>query len=210
VRVEGLACLVVGGGRVAARKATSLLECGAHVTVVAPLVCAEIERLPVTILRREYEPREATHYRLVVTATGVAEVDRAVFEDGENAGLMVNAADNPESCRFFLPSLFRRGPVTVAVSTAGTSPFLAVWLRRRIGEVVGPEFAEAASLLARARRALKEAGQSTEAADWDSLLDEDLVAALATGRGAAAKGLVDEWLTSQLRGHGGPGTTQSC
>jgi precorrin-2 dehydrogenase/sirohydrochlorin ferrochelatase len=203
LRLEGLACLVVGGGRVAARKATSLVECAARVTVIAPELCEEIERLPLRVLRRAYEPGDATRYRLVITATGISAIDRAVFEDGESAGVMVNAADNVESCRFFLPAVVRRGPVLLTASTSGTSPFLASWLRRRLFDVVGPEFAQVALLLGEARQALKAAGRSTEGADWDSLLDDDLVSDLAAGRSAHVQARVDEWVADEL-GRGAP------
>jgi siroheme synthase-like protein len=198
--LEGVACLVVGAGRVAARKAASLLETGALVTVIAPAACGEIERLPVSLLRREYKTGDVRRYRLAIAATGVAEVDRAVFRDGEAAGVLVNAADNMEACRFFVPSHLRRGPVSVAVSTAGTSPFLAAWLRRRIGETVGPEFATVAALLGEARQALKDAGRSTERADWSSLLDESLVSAVAAGRQADARRRAASWLAGELGG----------
>jgi precorrin-2 dehydrogenase/sirohydrochlorin ferrochelatase len=197
VRLENVPCLVVGGGRVAARKTGSLLECGAEVTVVAPRPCPEIEAMPVTLIRREYEAGEVANYRLVIAATGLSDVDGAVFRDGETAGVMVNAADDMASCRYFLPSVLRRGPVTVAVSTAGKSPFLASWLRRRLADVVGPEFSQLANLLGAARRELKEAGLSTEAADWSSLLDDDLLSALAAGRDLEARGRVARWLCAQ-------------
>jgi siroheme synthase-like protein len=200
LKVEDLPCLVVGAGRVAARKAASLLECGARVTVIAPQVCAEIESLGVSVARRPYEPGDAASYRLVVTATGVAEVDRAVFQDAEKAGVLVNAADNPEACRFLLPSVLRRGPVSIAVSTAGASPYLAAWLRRRVGELVGPEFAAVAVLLAGARQALKDAGLSSESADWSQILDEDLVSLIADGRLDEADARVNAWLGDQLTG----------
>jgi len=198
LRVEGLACLVVGAGHVAARKAASLLECGARVTVIAPEVCAEIEEFNVALIRRPYEPGDAANYRLVVTATGVAEVDRAVFEDAEKAGVLVNAADNPEVCRFILPSVLRRGPVSIAVSTGGASPYLAVWLRRRIGEVVGPEFETVAAFLGEARQTLRRAGRSSQIADWSSLLDEDLVLLVAAGRLEEAGDRVNAWLGNEL------------
>ena len=199
LRLEGLACLVVGAGRVATRKAASLLESGALVTVIAPDVCAEVEQLEVTLVRRAYEPGDAACYRLVVTATGVPEVDRAVFRDAESAGVLVNAADNPEACRFLLPSVLRRGPVSIAVSTAGTSPYLATWLRHRVGELVGPEFAAVAGLLGGARRALKDAGCSTEGADWSALLNDEWISVVASGRREEAEALLEAWLGDELR-----------
>ena len=187
LRLEDVPCLVVGGGPVAARKAASLLVCGAQVTVIAPETCDEIAKLSLRTLQRAYEHGDVAPYRLVIAATGSAEVDLAVFRDAEEAGVLVNAADEPEACRFYLPSVLRRGPVTVAVSTGGTSPALAAWLRRRLAQVVGPEFAVVAALLARARKVLREQGHSTAGADWSSLLDDELPAAVAAGRDDAAR-----------------------
>ena len=110
----------------------------------------------------------------------------------------MNAADNPAACRFYVPSLLRRGPVTVAVSTGGTSPYLAAFLKGRIAESVGAEFGAVAALLGRARRVRKAAGCSTEAADWGSLMDRDLVSAVAAGRSEEARQRVDDWLAQQL------------
>jgi len=198
LRLDGVPCLVVGGGRVAARKVEALLECGADVTVIAPEAIAELEQLPIRRIRRRYEPGDAARFRFVIAATGVVEVDRAAFLDSENAGVPVNAADDLEACRFLVPSVLRRGPVTVAVSTGGTSPFLAVWLRRRIAEVVGPEIAAVAALVGAVRRELKDAGHSTEAADWSSLINEDLVHVVAAGREDEARRRADNWLESEL------------
>jgi len=196
--LEGVPCLVVGGGPVAARKVATLLDCGAQVTVIAPRSCVELEHLAATLVPRKYEEGDVDRFRLVIAATGVVEVDRAIWLDAERAGVPVNAVDDPEACRFFVPSVLRRGPVTVAVSTAGTSPFLAVWLRRRIAEVVGPEIAAVAELVGEARRVLKESGRSSEGADWGSLLDEDLVSVVAAGNEAQARRRVEDWLAREL------------
>jgi precorrin-2 dehydrogenase/sirohydrochlorin ferrochelatase len=138
----------------------------------------------------------------VIAATGVAAVDRAVYQDAELNGVLVNGADDVEACRFFVPAVLRRGPVTVAVSTAGASPFLAGWLRNRIGEVVGPEFTQVAALVGQARRVLREAGHSTEGADWSSLMNEDFVSDVAAGREEEARTSVEGWLARELGRNG--------
>lgn len=185
--MEGRSCLVVGGGRVAARKAVGLLDAGAVVHMVAPRVSPEAEVLAgsgLTIERRPYRSPEAASYRLVVAATGDPEVDGAVFSDAEAAGVWVNAADDPVSCSFHLPAVARRGPVSVAVSTGGASPALASWLRDRIETVLGPgaDIEVLADLLSEARAALKAAGQSTEAANWRGALDSDMLGLIRTGQ----------------------------
>src|SRR5439155_5039526 len=162
--LEGQRCLVVGGGAVAARKAESLLACGAVVDVIAPAVVDELRALPVTIDERPYRHGDADAYRLVVTATDDPDVNHAVYLDGEAAGVWVNGADDPAHCSFTLPSVLRRGDVLVTVGTAGRSPALARWLRDQLAGEIGPEYEVLLDLLAEARGAAKARGRPTGAA----------------------------------------------
>src|ERR1700722_1479949 len=192
--VAGRRCLVVGGGRVAARKTRSLLECLASVTLVAPeahealgILAADgtiagIQGEPLDVQLRRYEPGEAAGYRLVVTATGIPEVDGLVASDAERAGVWVNSADDAANCTFILPAVHRRGPVTVAVSTSGSSPALAKWLRGRLADVLGPGLEELAALLEEGRTLVHERGGSTEDVDWAQLLDGPVPGLVAAGR----------------------------
>lgn len=190
--LRGRSCLVVGGGPVAARKANGLVECGAVVTVVAPHVCADLTRLTaVTIERRPYAAGEAGDYRLVVTATGIPAVDGAVYADADAAGVWVNSADDGAHSTFILPSVHREGTVSVAVSSGGTSPALASWLRHRLAESAGPGLGDLAELLGQARRSLHDAGKSTEDVDWASLLDGPLPALVRDGQHAQARALIE-------------------
>jgi siroheme synthase-like protein len=190
--LRGRSCLVVGGGPIAARKASGLVECGAVVTVVAPHVCADLTRLTaVTIERRPYAAGEAEEYRLVVTATGIPAVDGAVYADADAAGVWVNSADDGAHSTFILPSVHREGTVSVAVSTGGTSPALASWLRHRLAESAGPGLGELAELLGQARRSLHDAGKSTEDVDWASLLDGPLPSLVRDGQHAEACALIE-------------------
>jgi siroheme synthase-like protein len=185
--VAGRPCLVVGGGTIAAGKVAGLLTAGAVVTVVAPDVDAAIDALAtagdaaepggpgsVTVRRRPYRAGEAADYRLVVTATGVAEVDGTVAADAAAAAVWVNSADDPGRCTFHLPSVHRDGPVSVAVSTGGASPALAIWLRRRAADALGTGLGELAGLLDEARRRLQAAGRPTSSVDWPTVLDGPL------------------------------------
>ena len=190
--VTGQACLVVGGGRVAARKAEGLVRGGARVTVVAPEVAPAVEALPVQVERRPYRAGEAGRYRLVVTATGVPEVDASVAADAASAGVWVNSADNTAQCTFLLPAVHRQGPVTVSVSTGGASPALATWLCRRLAEACGEELGTLAELLEDARRTLQAAGRPTDSIDWQALLDGSLPHLVREGRLEEARRLVDD------------------
>ena len=180
--VDGRRCLVVGGGRIAARKVSGLRSCGAIVHVIAPEVGDEIRAMPgVTFDERAYARGDAAGFRLVVTATGDLEVDQLVYEDADAAGIWVNSADDPDRCSFTLPATLRHGPLLVTVSTGGHSPALATWLRDRIGDRVGPEYEVLLELLSDARGEMQAAGRSTEGVDWHKALDSEMLELIRAG-----------------------------
>ena len=168
--------LVVGGGTVALRKATGLVEAGAKVTVVAPLVVPELVALADHVAVRRYDSSDNAAHRLVVTATDDPLVNAQVAADARASGVWANSADDPQNCSFILPAVARRGAVTVAISTGGASPALATHLRGVVArDVLTPQVEVAAVLLARQRAEIHAAGGSTELIDWS----DRVVAALA-------------------------------
>jgi precorrin-2 dehydrogenase / sirohydrochlorin ferrochelatase len=190
--LAGRRCLVVGGGHVAERKVRGLLAGGAKVHVVAKELLAPVRSLAgleglVGMEERPYRRGEVDGYWLVVTATGDPDVNRAIYEDGESAGVWVNSADDPANCSFILPAVARQGPVTVAISTNGYSPALASWLKQHVVDQMGPELTELAELLAEARSQLKAQGRSTEEVDWRPSLDWAMLDLIRSGRRAEAK-----------------------
>jgi len=201
LRVAGRRCLVVGGGTVAVAKVRGLVECGALVTVVAPELADELVELAaatpaVTTECRPYTRGEVAGYRLVITATDDAEVNRAVYEDGEVAGVWVNSADDPANCAFTLPSRVRQGPLLVTFATGGRSPALATWLRRRYTDEFGPEYVVLIEMLAEEREALRRAGRPTEGLDWQPALDSGMLDLIREGHLAEAKERLETCLSS--------------
>ncbi len=191
--VTGRACLVVGGGAIAARKTRGLLECGARVTVVAPSLAPEMEALAErleALERRTYGRGEAARFRLVLTATGRPDVDGAVHEDAEAAGIWVNSADDRAHSSFILPAVYRDGPVSVAVSTSGVSPALSSWLRDRLAAECGQEAGALAELLGEARARLQRDGRRTDSIDWVALLNGPLLDAARAGDWDNARAIV--------------------
>jgi siroheme synthase-like protein len=153
--LEGKTCVVVGGGQVAHRKVLTLLSCGAKVRVVAlelvkPLQRAA-ERGEVEYVAKEYHSSALKGAVLVIGATNDPEVNRRVSADARRRRMQVNIVDAPELCTFIVPSIVRRGPVSVAVGTSGASPALARKLRLELEKAVGPEYGELASLLGQLR-----------------------------------------------------------
>ena len=195
--VAGRSCLVVGGGRVAARKAEGLASCGARVHVVAREVGPEIRALEgVTWEERPYTPGEVAGYRLAVTATGDPDVDGLVFRDGEASGVWVNSADDPANCSFTLPAVVRRGPVMLTVSTGGHSPALASWLKERLAAEIGSEYEVLAGLLSEQRDLVRSSGRSTEDVDWRRVLDSDMLELIRSGQVQQAKERLQACLSS--------------
>jgi precorrin-2 dehydrogenase/sirohydrochlorin ferrochelatase len=196
--VENRRCLVVGGGTVAARKVEGLLACGARVHVVAPQVGDEIRSWApgVTWEERPYRTGETAGYWLVVSATDSTEVNRAVFEDGEAAGVWVNAADDPDNCSFTLPAVLRRGALTVTVSTGGRSPALASWLRDQLDARLGSEYETLLDLLSEAREALRASGRSSEEVDWRRALDSGMLELIREGHVIEARERLNGCLSS--------------
>ena len=145
--LRGRPCLVVGGGRVATEKAQGLLECGADVSVVAPVFDTDLEQLPVRLMRRPFRASDVGGRFLVIAATNDRVVNARVSSSAGERGVPCNVADDPELCSFILPAIVRRDPITVAVSTGGASPALAQRLRDDIGELVTERHAKLAERL---------------------------------------------------------------
>lgn len=146
----GRRVVVVGGGNVAALKVPRLLEAGAHVVVVAPRVVPAIEREPVEILLRRFAPTDLDGAWFVVSAA-TPRINAQVAREGARRGIFVNAVDDPRHATAFAGSTFRRGPVTVSVSTGGEAPALARVLREALERLVGRNAHDWAALAASLR-----------------------------------------------------------
>lgn len=181
--LAGRPVLVVGGGRVAARKVAGLLRADAVVTVVAPEAVAEIADDPdVRWHQRPYQRGEVASYRLAVTATDDPAVNAQVATDGDTAGVFVNSADDPENCSFTLPAVARHGDIQIAISTNGRSPALSRWLRKRYERELGAGYDQLLDLLAEVRAEVRARRGTSEIPGWDDALDADLLGLVRSGR----------------------------
>lgn len=174
--LHGVPVLVVGAGPIAAHKADGLAAAGAIVQVVAPDVSAAMEAAAVEgrvagVGRRRFEPSDLDGVRLVITATGVPHVDAAVAAAADAAGIWVNAADRSDDCTFILPAIARNGPLTVSVSTDGSSPALAGRLRDCAAGLLTDDVVELAGRLSAERAEIRSTGGSTEDHDFRAAID---------------------------------------
>jgi precorrin-2 dehydrogenase/sirohydrochlorin ferrochelatase len=205
VDLTGRRCLVVGGGAVAERKVALLLQCGAGVEVVSPKVTARLGALAASgrllLRRRAFRPADLAGAFLVVAATDDPEVNRAVAARRRRTGGLVNVADDPAACSFLVPSVIRRGDLTIAISTGGGSPALAKKLRRRLEQAVGPEYEAFLTALRRLRRRAKAAVADPAArqAIFRRAVASDLFEAAARGDAAAVAARIEALLPRPVR-----------
>lgn len=147
----GKRCVVIGGGEIAERKTTSLLECGAHIRVISPEVTPHLEKLAtagkITVERRPYIYGDLTDCFLVVGATNSEQTNRQVFAEAEERRILCNIVDVPHLCSFIVPSVISRGDLQIAISTNGKSPMLSRRIREQLEASLGEEYAEFVNLL---------------------------------------------------------------
>jgi precorrin-2 dehydrogenase/sirohydrochlorin ferrochelatase len=136
LKIAARPCIVIGAGHLAESKIESLQAAHAKVTVIAPKATGRITDLAaageIEWHQRAYSEGDLTGNFLVVAATNVPTVNRAVFREATEKGVLCNAVDDPPFCDFYFPSVVRRGDLQIAISTAGASPALAQRLRKEI------------------------------------------------------------------------------
>ncbi|HHH45146.1 MAG TPA: uroporphyrinogen-III C-methyltransferase [Gammaproteobacteria bacterium] len=200
MRLEQRDCLVVGGGKVAARKVALLVRAGARVQVVAPELCDELyallEQQKITHLRRPFEDSDIQGKVLVIAGTDREDVNRRVSELAQAASLPVNVVDQPALCSFIMPSIIDRSPVQVAVSSGGTSPVLARLLRARLESYVPSAYGRLATLVESFRERVKQRFSSTDQRRqfWENILQGEVAEALFAGRDDTARDLLEKSL----------------
>ncbi|MDR2534454.1 MAG: bifunctional precorrin-2 dehydrogenase/sirohydrochlorin ferrochelatase [Treponema sp.] len=164
IDLTGKRCVVVGGGAAAARKAKTLLDFGAAITVLDPSASDEIRALSPPIALREYAytgAAELSGAALVIAATDKPEVNRQVGEDAKKQNIPVNVVDDPELCTFYFPGIVRRGELVGGISTSGGCPRLTARLREQLETLWSPALGETLKVLKTERRRLRAAGADT-------------------------------------------------
>lgn len=191
--VRGRPVTVVGGNAVAAEKTAALLASGARVTVIALEVCAELqalaERGEIALRRKTYAPGDlAGAFIVVAAATYEPELAEAIWQETQQRGQPVNIVDLPDHCSFIVPSILRRGQLTIAVSTEGTSPALAKRIRQRLETLFPQTYGAYLRLAGTIRTYLKARGVSYAQRDefFGSFFASDVEQRIAKGDTAGA------------------------
>ena len=190
--VRGRQAIVIGGDRVAAEKAAALVASGARVSVLSREFCAELlalaEQKQLTLRRKTYEPGDLAGAFVVIAATNDPQLIQAIWAETQERGQPVNIVDVPEYCSFILPSVLRRGQLTIAVSTEGASPGLAKRIRHSLEEFFPIAYGTYVQLAALARAYLRKEGVSYDRRDdfFSDFFTSDVLAQLVEGNKAQA------------------------
>ncbi|HEY8740051.1 MAG TPA: bifunctional precorrin-2 dehydrogenase/sirohydrochlorin ferrochelatase [Candidatus Dormibacteraeota bacterium] len=191
--LAGKPCLVLGGGAAAADKARGLVAVGADVTVVSETFITELVEMggnrAVRLLLHAFDETDLDGVALVVDASMDDAQGRRVAAAARRRRVLVNVLDRPPLCDFIAPAVVRRGPLQVAISTAGRSPFMASYVRRLLESTLGPEFGELVELVGELRDQLRTDGVSLQTQNriYERVPDSPVLALLRSGDLAAAR-----------------------
>ena len=186
LNLTGKRCVVFGGGIVAEGKIPNLREAGAHITVVSPEVTPGIrdasQRGELEWQARIYRTGDLEGAFLGIAATSVRRVNQQIFQEADRLGVLLNVVDDPPLCTFIAPSIVKRGPVTLAISTGGASPALARKLRETMSGDSVLEWADLADVLVQARAQVKKRGATVDPQRWQCCIDQELLRLAQVGR----------------------------
>ena len=195
--LTGKKCLVTGEGYEVAGKVQALVDAAAQVTYVNPRAEAAIETLAAAGLihweKRDFVPEDLHGLFLVISDL---EDNSEIFRMAEEQRILCNCVDDPEHCRFSFGSLHRRGELTIAISTNGWAPAVAVRLKEKFQREIGPEYTDFLELLKSVRPEITAsiADFSKRRDLWYRIVDSDALAMLARGQKEAAAALVREMM----------------
>jgi precorrin-2 dehydrogenase/sirohydrochlorin ferrochelatase len=162
LKVHQLETLLVGAGFVGLEKLTFLLKSSPHatVTVVSVEISDEIREIArdnprIRLIQDAYHPRYLEQKHMVIAATNFPEVNKMIYKDAKERYLLVNVADTPEYCDFYLGGIVTKGNVKIAISTNGKSPTTAKRLRQLLEETIPEDINEMVENINKYRDTLK-------------------------------------------------------
>jgi siroheme synthase-like protein len=189
-------CTVIGGGKIAEGKVEGLLAAQARVTVIAPELTTPLQHLvehrQITYFARKYQPGDLSGAFMVICATDQADINHQVWQEASANHQLVNVVDDTPRCNFIAPSILRKGDLTIAISTSGKAPVLAVRLKERLQRELGPEYERFLELAGELREPLAQhiPDFETRKALWYQLIDSEILDVLALGDTASARKII--------------------
>ncbi|WP_209123191.1 bifunctional precorrin-2 dehydrogenase/sirohydrochlorin ferrochelatase [Alkalihalobacillus sp. BA299] len=159
ISIKDKPVIIIGGGKVAERKAIKILKYNAIVTVVSPQISESLLELvnnrSIQWIRTEYHKKFLEKAFLIIAATNDSVVNLSIYKDRKPHQL-INVVDHPDLSDFHMASTLQRGRLTISVSTEGASPLLAKKIVNQISEEYGQEYEEYTEFLYHARKRILE------------------------------------------------------
>ncbi len=192
IQLRDQPCVVIGGGKIAEGKVEGLLAADARVTVVSPDLTSRLqERVKqgqIAYISRTYQAGDLTGAFLVICATDQTEINHQVWEEASANRQLVNVVDDTPHCNFIAPAILRKGDLTIAISTSGKAPALAVRLKEQLQKEIGPEYERFLELAGQLREPIAHhvPDFETRKSLWYDLVDSDVLDLLARGDEPAA------------------------
>jgi siroheme synthase-like protein len=180
-------CIVVGGGKLAEEKVLGLLAVHAKVTVISAKITAHLQQLvdenQISYIPRTYQHGDLVDAFMVICATDNSETNRQVWDEASAAHKLVNVVDDTPHCNFIAPAILRNGDLTIAISTSGKAPALAVRLKERLQKELGHEYAHFLELAGHLREPLAHhiPDFATRKKLWYEIVDSDILDVLEQG-----------------------------
>lgn len=202
LNLEGKDCLVIGGGPVAYRKITNLLEHLAKVTVISPQVYEPIKALAVngsmTFRQKSFSDEDIQDMYLVIAATDDPFLNKKAADLCRQKGIMINVVDDPPNCDFFVPSVVRRNSLVVAVSTEGKSPLFARLLRQDLETLITDDYGDLVEFLGEKRDGIKKNVADPEKRQHilRALIDEEAMTLLKQGEVEKIRERIEQCISS--------------
>ena len=179
LNLSGKRCVIVGGGAVAQGKIAALRQSGATITLISPDATPGIQKAAlmgdIEWQVRKYQLGDLTGAFIAVAATNVWHINREIYEEADRLGVLLNVVDDPDLCTFIAPSIVKKGPVTLAISTGGASPALARKLRETLANDENLKWADLAVVLGQARKLIKEQRTVVDPERWQCCITEELL-----------------------------------
>lgn len=124
--------LIIGGGQSALKKIKILQRFGAQLEVVAERILDEIISMGIPCNQKSYEKSDLKGYLMLYSCTNNEELDRQIVKDAKEAGVLVNIHDKPSLCQFVSPAIYKKGNISVAVSSNAEDVYESIRLRNLI------------------------------------------------------------------------------
>ncbi len=192
--------VVIGGNKFALEKVEALLNTGACVTIIARELVARLQEIVnahhIPHIGRDYRDDDLENAFLAISTLNDSEINARIFAEANARNIPVNVVDDLPHCSFIAPSILRRGDLTIAISTSGKAPAVAVRLRQKLEQQIGNEYAQFLEIAGTLRAPLAKRYPDFETRKklWYDVVDSDVLELLREGNETRARERIAEIL----------------